>query len=92
MKLFFRFIRRYALCAATFGLFAVIFALVLSLYDLHAEAVLYASALCAAAAAVMITVKFPHQPAARADHPRAETGLRAYRAAAPQVCRRAESL
>ena len=58
MKLFFRFIRRYALCAAAFLLFAAIFACVLSLYDLHAEAVFYASALCAAAAAVIITVRF----------------------------------
>ncbi len=58
MKLFFRFIRRYALSAATFLLFAGIFAYVLSLYDLHAEAVLYASALCIAVAAVIISVKF----------------------------------
>lgn len=58
MKLFFRFIRRYALSAIAFALFAAIFAAVLSLYDLHAEAVVYASVLCAAAAAVIIAVRF----------------------------------
>ncbi len=58
MKLFLLFLKRYAASAAVLVVFSGIFALVFSLYDLHAEAVIYACALCAAVGIVIIAVKF----------------------------------
>ena len=58
MKLFCVFIKRYISAAVLFLVFAAVFAAVFSLYDLHAEAVLYASLLCASVGAVFIAAKF----------------------------------
>lgn len=58
MKLFCVFIKRYISAAVLFLVFAAVFAAVFSLYDLHAEAVLYASLLCASVGAVFIVAKF----------------------------------
>ncbi|MCR5479141.1 MAG: sensor histidine kinase [Ruminococcus sp.] len=58
MKLFGIFIRRYIPAALLFLAFAAVFAAVLSLYDLQAEAVLYASLLCGAIGIVYVSVRF----------------------------------
>lgn len=60
MKLFFRFISQYRLSAAVFLLFTAIAAGIFFLYDTSWEAVLYAAALCAAAGAVIICIRFLH--------------------------------
>ncbi len=57
-KLILKYIYQYRYTAACFLLFALIFAAVFLLYDLEAEAVLYASLLCILAAAVIIAVRF----------------------------------
>lgn len=58
MKLFLKYLRQYRISAFLICLSAVIFAAVFILYDVQAEAVLYASALCAAAASIILTVHF----------------------------------
>lgn len=58
MKLFLKYLRQYRLSAIMFCIFAAIFAAVFFLYNLQAEAVLYACALCAVAASLVLTIHF----------------------------------
>lgn len=58
MKLFLKYLKQYRAQALMFCLFTAVFAVVFSLYDLKAEAVLYASALCAALAVIVLTIHF----------------------------------
>ena len=58
MKLFLKYLRQYFGTVLFFAASTGIFAYVFSLYDLEAEAVLYAAGLCAALAGIIITVKF----------------------------------
>lgn len=58
MKLLIKYLGQYRAPALMFCIFAAIFAAVFSLYDLNSEAVLYACALCAAAALAALTLHF----------------------------------
>lgn len=58
MELFLKYIRQYKFSAFMFCVFAVIFAAVFSLYELQAEAVMYASVICAAVAFIVLVVHF----------------------------------
>lgn len=58
MKIFLKYIRQYRAVAVCFCIFALIFAAVFSLYELQAEAVLYASLLCIVTAAVILLPGF----------------------------------
>lgn len=58
MKLFLKYLKQYRASALMFCLFTAVFAVVFTLYDLKAEAVLYASALCAAVSFIVLTVHF----------------------------------
>lgn len=58
MRLFLQFIRQYFGTALLFAVFAGIFALVLSLYALETEAVVYAVILCASVALIVIAIRF----------------------------------
>lgn len=58
MRLFFKYLKQYGISAAMFLVFAAIFYAVFYLYDLRAEAVLYASSLCMAAALTVMIIHF----------------------------------
>lgn len=58
MKLFLKYLRQYRAPALMFCLFATIFAAVFFLYELKAEAVLYACALCVVAAVIATALHF----------------------------------
>ena len=58
MNLFLKFIKQYLGTALLFAVFVVIFAFVFSLYALEAEAVLYATLLCAFVAFIVIWIRF----------------------------------
>lgn len=60
MKLFLRYLAQYRRTAAVFGVFVLTFAVIFSLYDLRTEPILYASLLCLAISAVVLTVHFLH--------------------------------
>ena len=58
MWLFWKYLRQYRWIALCFFGFALIFAVVFALYELQTEAVLYASGICAAVFAVILTIHF----------------------------------
>ena len=58
MGLLLKYLKQYWLSALMFGVFAAIFAVVFSLYDLQAEAVIYACVLCAAIALIVLIIHF----------------------------------
>lgn len=60
MKLFLRYLAQYRRTALVFIVFVMIFAVIFSLYDLQTEPILYASLLCLAVSAVILTVHFLH--------------------------------
>ena len=56
--LFFKYLKQYRFYAFTLAIFALIFAGIFTLYDLHTEAVLYASALCLTVGSIIIIINF----------------------------------
>ena len=58
MKLFFKYIYQYRYTFLMFFTFSVIFAIICTIYDTHAEAVLYAFLLCTAIGFIIISVNF----------------------------------
>lgn len=58
MGLLLKYLKQYWLSALMFGVFAAIFAVVFSLYDLQAEAVIYACMLCAVIALIVLIIRF----------------------------------
>lgn len=60
MKLFLGYLRQYLLSFVLFGLLIVIFTLVFLMYDIQAEAVLYASVLFAVCTAMILVLHFLH--------------------------------
>lgn len=58
MRLFLKYLKQYRFSALMFCMFSLIFGTVFLLYDQQTEAVLYASAICASAAAIAVTLHF----------------------------------